>query len=110
MQSVIGTSGSEAVAMATELIDNFKIDQEYYADGGEYLPLSVWATRGFDATMIAAKTPERDRRICSILGPTFRVKILSTGNSGTRGTKRASSSSVTKPDGDQLVVLPAEKE
>ncbi len=112
MLSMHGTSGLEAAALATELIETFQIDQEYYADGVEYLPLSVWQTRGFDSARIEANTPERDRRTCSILGPTFRVKILSKGNSGTRGTNRASSSSfkLAEPDGDQSVVKPAEKE
>ena len=109
MNSVMGTSGPEAVAMATELIDTYKTDEEYYADGGEYLPLSVWATRGFDATRIENNTADRDRRTCPVLGPTFRVKILSMGNAGTRGTKRASACSIAKPEGAQPVVPPVEK-
>ncbi len=108
MISMHGTSGSEAAAMATTLIQTFQIDQEYYADGGEYLPLSVWQTRGFDAARIEANTPERDRRICSILGPTFRVKILSTGNSGSRGSKRATAFSAAKPVVDQPPPPPQE--
>jgi hypothetical protein len=110
MLSVHGTSGSEAAAIASELIETFKIDQEYYNDGGEFLPLSVWQTRGYDAAMIEANTPERDRRTCSILGKTFRVKILSTGNSGSQGSKRASACSVPKSVVDQLVVPPPAKE
>jgi hypothetical protein len=110
MLSMHGTSGSEAAAMVAELIQTFEIDQEYYADGGEYLPLSVWQTRGFDSARIEANTPERDRRVCAILGPTYRVKILSTGNSGSRGSKRASTCSAAKPVVDQPEVPPPPEE
>jgi hypothetical protein len=60
---------------------------EYYDDGSEWLPLSVWAARGFDAKCIELGAGPEDRRPHRLFGETFRVTILKSGH---RGHKTAS--------------------
>ena len=56
------------------------LQAQYYMNGGEFLPLSVWATRGFDANVIKEKIAPEDCREHPVLGTTYRVKILSMGD------------------------------
>jgi len=63
--------------------------EEFY-EGGEFLPLSVWETRGFPKAEIEARTDERDKKIHPVVGLCYRVKILSQGQRGVRGAKRGS--------------------
>ena len=52
-----------------------ELNQKYYMNGREFLPLAVWATRGFDANQITERSAESDKRKHPVLGMTFRVKI-----------------------------------
>lgn len=63
--------------------------EEFY-EGGEFLPLSVWETRGFPKAEIEARTDEKDKKIHPVVGLCYRVKILSQGQRGVRGAKRGS--------------------
>ena len=52
------------------------VNQRLNAVEGQFLPLSVWATQGFDTALIEATCP---KEMHPNLGPTFQVKIHSTG-------------------------------
>lgn len=52
-----------------------RMETEERALGGEYLPLSVYAARGFNVTDIEAKC--KDHTNHDLLGKTYRVSILS---------------------------------
>ena len=56
---------------------------EYYDDGGEFLPLSVWATRGFNVDINTV--PPQDKKMHPVLGETYRISILKSGHRGSRG-------------------------
>ena len=56
--------------------------------GGEYLPLSVWETRGFDVSAIEANSLDGDKKFHSQLGWVYRVMIES------KTTKRVQSKEV----------------
>jgi hypothetical protein len=59
MASLGGLTASQT---ATEL-ESLMADEnhsEFYSDAGEFLPLSVWASRGFDAAEIEAKSQPQD--------------------------------------------------
>jgi hypothetical protein len=88
---MVTLDGMSSAAMATECerFISSEEHQEYYQDGGEFLPLSVWAKRGFDPDRIEAKALPSDIQEHSVLGPTYRVRIISMGNRGARGIKRA---------------------
>ena len=66
----------------------FEEHAEYYDDGGEWLPLSVWAARGFDVEAIALKSRPEDRKPHPIVGETFRVSILRSGHRGNKGATK----------------------
>jgi hypothetical protein len=66
---------------------------EYYDDAGEWLPLAVWGTRGFDMEAIQEKSRPQDRRSHAVLGEIFRVAILKSGH---RGHKSASKTDTLK--------------
>ena len=51
------------------------VNQRLNAVEGKFLPLSVWAAKGFDAALIEATCPQE---MHPNLGPTFQVKIHST--------------------------------
>ena len=75
----------------------YKTHEEYYIDGGGFLPLSVWTTRGFNVDNIEAKSATEDKKLHNVFGMTYRVKILSKGNNGTQGSKRSSQAQANAP-------------
>jgi hypothetical protein len=58
---------------------------EYYDDGGEFLPLSVWLARGFDPEAIRLNCRPEDKRSHPVVGDTYRVSILKSGHRGHKG-------------------------
>ncbi len=66
-----------------------EVHGEFYETGGEFLPLSVWSTMGYDPAAIAAKSLPKDKKMHPVLGETFRVCVLRKGH---RGAKTVSKS------------------
>jgi hypothetical protein len=87
-----GLSGPELLRKARELLTASESHGEYYMDGGEFLPLSVWGRRGFDETRIELHSLPLDIREDRVLGKTYRVKVLSTGTKGDNTVTRTSQS------------------
>ena len=56
---------------------HFEKEEESYAEGGDFLPLSVWATKGFDSTRIEQLSRPEDIEDHAVLGRTYRVVIKS---------------------------------
>jgi hypothetical protein len=101
--------GANARKMLDELLESTDTRSEYFQDGGEFLPLSVWAVRGFDTDRIAANTRAEDRKDDMVLGLTFRVRILSKGNSGVRATARISRGTKRSAPETSPVPVPVEQ-
>ena len=83
-------------------MENYSTNSSYFALDGKFLLLSIWGKKGYDIAAIAAKSENSDRATCPVLGPVYRVRILSTGQrseSGTTGKYRASYSAT----GQQLI-------
>ena len=59
---------------------------KFYEERGQFLPLSVWATRGFPVEDIEAKSHASDRRFHDVLGMTYRVALMSSGSKGWKGS------------------------
>jgi hypothetical protein len=57
---------------------------EFYEDAGEFLPLSVWAVKGYDPQVIEQGALDKDKRFHPVLGQTFRVNIIRGGHRGSR--------------------------
>jgi hypothetical protein len=91
-REVANFSGADA-AKRIETLIGVEEHNEFYEDAGEFLPLSVWTNRGFDAERIKENTPLCDVREDRVLGTCYRVKILKKGNAGHRGARRESKAS-----------------
>ena len=93
---------------AKTVFETFTVEAKVYCDGGEFLPLGVWETRGFDPVGIEASSDPSDVMEHKVLGTTYRVSIVSTGLKGETVTR---SSSVAEAEHhhshEQLVTVPA---
>ena len=93
---------------AKTMFEKFTVEAKVYYNGGEFLPLRVWETRGFDPVAIAASSDPSDVMEHKVLGTTYRVSIVSTGHRSETGTR---SSSVAEAEHhhshEQLVTVPA---
>ena len=66
----------------------------YFEEGGLFLPLNVWATKGFCAADIESKSLPIDVRVHPVLGTTYRVALVGSGQRNYRGS--ASTSTMNK--------------
>ena len=72
------------------------VNQKVNQVGGEYLPLSVWASKGFDAALIEAECP---MEIHPQLGPTYQVKIHSSAEKTIEERVREHMAKILSKDG-----------
>lgn len=61
-------------------------EMDSFAEGGEFLPLGVWKTKGFDVDRIAANTTADNKFDDLVLGLCYRVVIKSKHFKKTHGT------------------------
>ncbi|CAK0846524.1 unnamed protein product, partial [Prorocentrum cordatum] len=78
----------DVVAHFREYMKGFEEHAEWHAEGGEFLPLSVWATRGFDMDTIKDMSHPWDIRPDRMFTNTHRVPIYSAGTAGKKGKRR----------------------
>ncbi len=85
-------AGKDATATSTELETYISVqsEEQIWAEGGEYLPLSVWRSRGFNEEDIRTKTPASDQQHHSVLGQCYRVAIRSSAELKKRKVTRKS--------------------
>ena len=81
-----GLSAAHVAEKARGIIAKTEAHKQVYANGGEYLPLSAWAVKGFDTDRIRDLSAAEDIIEHDVLGTTYRVKILSKGEAGERGS------------------------
>ena len=84
------STGVDAINKVKELISKTEQHERFYECGGEFLPLGVWRTRGYDEDAIEAKSADDDKQVHPVLGLTYRVRLLKTGNRGLEGITRIS--------------------
>ena len=75
----------------SKLIERYEVHEEYYEEGGLFLPLAVWERKGFDPDVIKAGTEPKDIQQHPVLGPCYRLRLLATGTRGNRGWRGSSS-------------------
>ena len=63
-------------------------EAQYYQNGGNFLPLKIWETKGYDQAAIKSRSAAGDIREHPVLGTTYRLKIVEMGD---RGEKRNAS-------------------
>ena len=85
-KSVKGKKTSEVLRLASSTVTKaITTDLNEDTEGGEFLPLSVWQTKGFDIAKIAAEAAPEDITEHKYLGPCYRVNIRSGYHKRTRG-------------------------
>ena len=110
-KDIADKNSSDTVAFAKAQLMKFEQHERFYEEKGCFLPLSVWATKGFNTADIEAKTPECDKQVHDILGLCYRVALLATGRHGAeghrhedtaggRGRKRSSAAALAGQDAD----------
>jgi len=81
-----GTMSADKIReSAQRTFKSYNREEEWFDEGGDYLPLSVWASRGWDIERIEQNTKPEDVRETAQGGRTYRVKIQSGGTRGARG-------------------------
>jgi hypothetical protein len=82
-------SGAQAAKHCESILVAAQIEKEEFYDGGEYLPLDVWAHRGFNKARIETLSKDEDIREDVVMGTVYRVKILVKGKSIARTHTRS---------------------
>ena len=59
----------------------------YFECGGQFLPLGVWRTKGYDAEAIETKSEAKDKDWHPVLGETYRVRLIAKGERAWSGEK-----------------------
>ncbi len=77
-----------------ERFERVETQGRYFEEGGLFLPLNVWATKGFCAANIESKSLPSDVRVHPVLGTTYRVALVGSGQRNYRGS--ASTSTMNK--------------
>ena len=86
MKAVGETTGQADLSkVANSQMERYSKKANYYVHGGEFLPLDVWANRGFDAARIRDNSATADKMIHPVLGDVYRVATLSSGSKGEQG-------------------------
>jgi hypothetical protein len=93
-------TGADAGGMVTELLEGKEDHAETVADGGDYLPLNVWKTMGYNVTDIENNSEPCDKKHHKVLGDTYRVRILSKANTAIRATSRSTRLSTKRKFGE----------
>ena len=73
--------------------------------GGQFLPLGVWRTKGYDAEAIETKTEAKDKDWHPVLGETYRVRLISKGERAWSGEK-STHVAAAKSRGNKRKALP----
>ena len=84
-RSVQDLNQAATAEKAGTFLKSFERHEQTYALGGVFWPLAKWAHEGFDAEAIERLSVEEDIQKHNILGLTYRVKQLTTMETGTRG-------------------------
>jgi len=77
-------------AKSQELFRRFTTQEEYFEDGGKFLPLKVWERKGFDAVAIQSHTDKANVIEHPVLGTCYRVSVIGRGTRGATGWERDS--------------------
>jgi len=94
------------LAYTQDFLKQYESHEDFYAEGGEFLPLSVWSTRGFDTEAIETKSKDTDIRDHVVLGKTYRVPIYSAGKRGVKGHGRENVEDAKKSSAKRLKPTP----
>ena len=79
-------TGDELRVKVEKMKENYRTQEKVWSEQGDFLPLSVWASRGFCVENIVRDAQPADvRRNVPMLGDCYRVGIYSSGHRGAEG-------------------------
>ena len=81
-------NAKQVTAKATLLLHKYEEKQKTYESMGTFKPLSAWEKDGYDSIAIRDKSRPEDTLEHPILGMTYRVPLITTGNREMKGTRR----------------------
>ena len=73
------------IAHSTQRFVSFETHQQEYREGGAFWPLSVWATQGWDTSLIIAEARPEDIRNVRMAGVCYRIPVYTSADTGKRG-------------------------
>jgi len=76
--------------LADEKFARYNNEEEFFEEGGKFLPLSVWQAQGFNTDHISQNSLPKNIKTCRVLGLVYRLPILSVGTRGASGWSRSS--------------------
>ena len=85
-------------ATADKIFEQYARHEKVYAENGQFLPLGVWETAGYNVDAIESESLECNKQINPILGLCYRVPILETGVQGARGRAQTARNTVSGKD------------
>ena len=86
-------SQQEVSAYCRETLNMHEQHEDYYREGGEFLPLSVWEKQGWDIAKIEAEALPGDRKEVRMAGTCYRVPVYSAGKRGRKGHSKQDTAS-----------------
>ena len=92
------SKSSDVVKLMTFTLNKYQKKEFSWANGGQYLPLSVWETQGFDGDRIKRTSTPEDIQENAQAGTCYRVRLFSTIETGTTGWQ--TSQSLSSQSGD----------
>ena len=69
-------AGGAAVDLAVRMMESHSLREQVFEEGGSFLPLTVWANKGYDTQAIESLTQASDKQVHPILGECYRVSIM----------------------------------
>ena len=84
------TKTTDVLQAAEDLLETFPQQTEFYEDGGAFQPLEFWKRLGWCPDLIVGNSKPADVQQHSLGCTVYRVKVMSTGNRGEKGTRRSS--------------------
>lgn len=80
-------NGKELTETLKSMIEQYELFEQEYTLGGEFKPLDVWASLGYDRNAIETKSLPRDVRPDRMFGTVYRVPVLTVLERGIKGAR-----------------------
>ena len=82
------TSSKKIEAFSEHFLEQFEVQLKSTTWGGEFLPLKVWESRGFDIAAIESQTTPENKMLHPVLGDCYRVETCIKKDKHVVGAKR----------------------
>ena len=85
---VQGMRATQIMEKAAQIVRQYEVREQTYADNGEYRPLGDWAVQGYDVDRIQREARPTDIKECRMAGTCYRVPVESSSMRTTFGMDR----------------------